>query len=567
MFNLNDLLNRARGRPNIASKESQERLRARLSKIKVKQIEEQVVRRARQAGVPYIDLTDFPISPEALRLVSLEQAKQYNLICFYRAGTKAKLASTRLADEALLEFQKQIEKDNELKTELYLFSQNSFDLACRRYATLPKISEIEKGLKITAEKFEDFKNRIKTFKDLNKEIQKTSVTDLVTLITASAVQSRSSDIHIEAEEKDVKIRFRIDGVLVDAAEIDKKYWPQVISRVKLLSGLKINVVNRPQDGRFSIGLPEEKIDVRVSCLPTAYGESVVMRLLRSSMAKLNLENLGLRAEVYRLLKRQIERPNGMVITTGPTGSGKTTTLYAILNQLNNPETKIITLEDPIEYHLKGINQSQVDKSKDYTFAKGLRSILRQDPDVVMVGEIRDLETTEIALQAALTGHLVISTLHTNDAAGSLPRLLSLGAKPYLLAPAINAVIGQRLVRQVCQHCKKQIILKDEVLQRVKKIFSEIPPKSGLKADLENVKFYQGQGCNECQSLGYRSRIGIYEVFTIDPDIEKAVLSGELSEYKIRELTRNQGMITMVQDGLLKAAEGITSVEEVFRVIE
>jgi type II secretory ATPase GspE/PulE/Tfp pilus assembly ATPase PilB-like protein len=255
----------------------------------------------------------------------------------------------------------------------------------------------------------------------------------------------------------------------------------------------------------------------------------------------------------------------MIITTGPTGSGKTTTLYAILNKLNNSETKIITLEDPIEYHLKGINQSQVDHSKDYTFANGLRSILRQDPDVVMVGEIRDVETADIAIQAALTGHLVISTLHTNDAAGALPRLLSMGVKPYLLAPAINAIIGQRLIRKICQECKKEVVLTPETVDRVKKVLEQIPQSAGIKIDLNNLKFFQGQGCPKCQGMGYRGRVGIYEVFNLDADIEKALLGSDMSEYKMRELTAKQGMITMAQDGILKALDGLTTVDEVFRV--
>lgn len=567
MLNISDLLKKKTTRPKIASEEEQEELKQKLTEIKTKDVEEETERRARQSGVLYINLADFPIAPEALGLVSLKDAQHYKVVCFYRTEEQAKLGFTKVDDQALLEFQKQFEQEYNLKTRLYLISKQSFDLAIERYALLPKISEIRKGIKIQAEKFEEFKNKIKTFKDLNQEIQKTSISQLVSLVMASSVQSRASDVHIEAGQTDVKVRFRIDGVLIDAAEVDKKYWPQIISRIKLLSGLKLNVVDRPQDGRFSINLADNNIDVRVSTLPTAYGESIVMRLLRSSVTSLTFEQLGFRHEVLKLLAREIQRPNGMIITTGPTSSGKTTTLYAILNKLNDPEIKIITLEDPIEYQLKGINQSQVDKSKDYSFAKGLRSILRQDPDVVMVGEIRDLETAEISLQAALTGHMVVSTLHTNDAAGALPRFLSLGAKPYLLGPAINAVIGQRLLRRICKKCKKQITLDSDVLERVKKVLLKIPKASGVKVDFENLKFYKGKGCDECQGLGYKGRVGIYEVFIVDDSIEKAILEKDLSEYKIRELTQEQGMISMVQDGLLKALDGITSVEEVFRVIE
>jgi type II secretory ATPase GspE/PulE/Tfp pilus assembly ATPase PilB-like protein len=282
---------------------------------------------------------------------------------------------------------------------------------------------------------------------------------------------------------------------------------------------------------------------------------------------LAFEDLGLRGSTYQILKKEVERPNGMIITTGPTGSGKTTTLYAIINKLNNEETKIITLEDPIEYRVKGVNQSQVDQSRDYTFAKGLRSILRQDPDVVMVGEIRDAETANIAIQAALTGHMVVSTLHTNDAAGALPRFLSMGVKPFLLAPALNAIIGQRLVRKICEKCKKEVQLDSERIEKIKTLLRDIPSSAEVKIDFNNLKFYQGEGCPACQGLGYYGRIGIYEVLKVNAEVEKAILGGDLSEYKARELSQGQGMITMVQDGLLKALDGITSVEEVFRVAE
>ncbi len=570
MLNINDLLKQSRKisdvKPSISSKEEEEKLRKKLIDIELKNKEEKIAVQARQSGLPYISLVDFPISPEALSLISQEESLRYKLVCFYRTEQMAKLASTRTESSELAEYRERLEGAYGFKTELYLISEHSFDFVFQRYATLPKISKPTKGIEISSDDIECFKNKIKTFKDLNREIQNVKITDLVSLIIASSVQSRASDIHLETEEEGIKVRFRIDGVLIDVAEINKKLWSQIISRIKLLSGLKMNLVDRPQDGRFTIFMEKEKTDVRVSCLPTAYGESVVMRLLRSSVADLSFEELGFRKEISEHLKQQIERPNGMVVTTGPTGSGKTTTLYAILNKLNNSETKIITLEDPVEYHLKGINQSQVDKSKDYTFAKGLRSILRQDPDVVMVGEIRDLETAEIAIQAALTGHLVISTLHTNDAAGAIPRLLSMGVKPYLLAPAINAIIGQRLVRKICPVCKKEITLQTEKLERVKRILAEIP--ENLRTEINNdLKFYQGEGCDTCQGLGYKGRIGIYEVLIIGPDIEKTILENDLSEYKMRELAQNQGMISMVQDGVLKALEGMTTIEEVFRVAE
>ncbi|MFA5051194.1 MAG: GspE/PulE family protein [Patescibacteria group bacterium] len=576
MFNLDDLLSQQTSskKPQVADENEEEKLKDKLSEIRIKEKEEEASQQAYQSGVSYINLTGFPISPEAISLISPQDAMNYKVICFYRTERDAKIASYQAENENLAKFREKIEGAFDLKTELFLVSENSFNLAYKLYSALPKITPSIKGVKITAEDIENFKSRIKTVKDLNHEIQKVNISELVSLVVASAISSRASDIHIEAEEQDVKIRFRIDGVLIDAAEIEKKLWEKIISRIKLLSSLKINITDQPQDGRFTIDLVKDKVDVRVSCLPTAYGESVVMRLLRSSVAELSFENLGLRSSAFELLKKEVERPNGMIVTTGPTGSGKTTTLYAVLNKLNNPGTKIITLEDPVEYHLKGINQSQIDITKGYTFAKGLRSILRQDPDVVMVGEIRDLETAEIAIQAALTGHLVISTLHTNDAAGAIPRFFALGVKPYLLTPAINAIIGQRLVRKICQKCKEEIILEPAVLERVKKILSEMPQEEKKKINFPDdinqpwtPKFYQSKGCPECQGLGYFGRLGIYEIFTMNPAIEESISKGEISEYKIKELAQKQGMVTMVQDGLLKALDGITSVEEVFRVIE
>ncbi|MFH1661980.1 MAG: GspE/PulE family protein, partial [Candidatus Falkowbacteria bacterium] len=335
--------------------------------------------------------------------------------------------------------------------------------------------------------------------------------------------------------------------------------------LKMLSGVKINITNKPQDGRISIFLKEERIDIRASFLPTAHGESVVMRLLKSSSVGLAFEDLGIRGESFERLKKEVDRPNGMIITTGPTGSGKTTTLYAILKKLNSPETKIITIEDPIEYQLSGVNQSQV--SKNYTFAQGLRSIVRQDPDVVMVGEIRDLETAEIAIQAALTGHLVLSTIHTNDAAGTVPRFLSMGAKPFLLAPALNAMIGQRLVRRICEKCKKEVKIEDEKIERIKGIINSMPEEYKNKIDINNLKFYKGEGCEACQSIGYKGRVGIYEIMTMNKEIEQSILSGKVSEYDMREISAKTGMVTMVQDGILKAIDGITTVEEIFRVAE
>ncbi|OHA55629.1 MAG: hypothetical protein A2226_00975 [Candidatus Veblenbacteria bacterium RIFOXYA2_FULL_43_9] len=437
----------------------------------------------------------------------------------------------------------------------------------KAYAGLAKTRTIVTGVTITEKDIKKYSGTIKDFARVNEMLQKATLTELVTILIAGALELRASDIHVEAEEASITVRYRVDGTLYVTAQIRQQLWPQIISRLKLLAKLKLNITAQPQDGRFTIHLENDTVDVRVSTIPTAYGESVVMRLLRSSSTGLDFDDLGLTGKAYDDLKREVERPNGMIMATGPTGSGKTTTLYAILNKLNQPESKIITLEDPIEYKLKGVNQSQVEHARGYDFAKGLKAILRQDPDVVMVGEIRDFETADIAINAALTGHLVLSTIHTNSAAGAIPRFLSMGAKPFLLAPAVNSIIGQRLVRRICENCKEEHKLESDVLERAKKTLSSISPKSEVKVDLGKLKFFHGKGCAKCSQLGYRGRIGIYEIMTMSPKIEKIIFANKASEVELQEIAVANGMVTMVQDGLLKALQGITTVEEVFRVAE
>ncbi len=536
-----------------------------LEEIKIKEKEEVTRREAEGTKISYANLVGFPISPEAIALIPEEQAKELKVVCFLYTGPEIRLGTTDATNEKVKELLYQLEERHKTHGVIYKISENSFKTALNFYRTLPKIRKVSKGVEITSDELEKYQKEIQNVADLQKTISKVSITDVVTLSLAAALRMGSSDVHIEAEEKGIVVRYRIDGVLQEVAVIPKEEWKQIVSRLKLVAGLKINITNKPQDGRFTIFLKEEKIEVRVSTLPTAFGESVVMRLLRPETISFDFERLGLRPLAYEKLKKEISKPNGMIMTTGPTGSGKTTTLYAVLRQLNTPGVKIITLEDPIEYKLEGINQSQIDSSREYTFARGLRSILRQDPDIVMVGEIRDLETAEISIQAALTGHLMLSTIHTNDAAGAIPRFISMGVKPFLLAPALRAIVGQRLVRRVCESCKKEAELDQEKLERIKKLLTEIPEASGEKIDLENLKFYKGNGCDECNNSGYRGRIGIYEVLLVNKEVEKAILEGKTSEYDMRQIAENQGMITMVQDGLLKAIDGQTTIDEVFRV--
>jgi len=549
-----------------AGKETvQAKFKDKQQEVKIKEIERATKKKADNAGIPYINLVGFPISPEALALITEEEARGLSVVCFYYDGKQLRLAATRPDNPQVLSLAKELAAKYFCQEEVYLTSEYSLNYALNIYKSIPRPRLMEKGVKITEADLNKYSESFASFKDLQEQIGQIPVTEVVTMMMAAAVKTNSSDIHIEAEEKEIKVRFRIDGVLYDVASLDKSVWQKIISRMKLLAGVKINIIDKPQDGRLSIYLTNDRIDIRVSFLPTNFGESVVMRLLRSSAVGLEFDDLGIRDRAFQQLKREIERPNGMIITTGPTGSGKTTTLYAILKKLNQPEIKIITIEDPIEYQLKGVNQSQT--TEKYTFAQGLRSIVRQDPDIIMVGEIRDLETAEMAIQAALTGHLVLSTTHTNDAAGTVPRFLSIGAKPFLLAPALNAMIGQRLVRRLCEKCKKEIAPDDDTLVKIRELLEKLPEEEKNKINLNKMKFYQSSGCQACQGIGYKGRIGIYEVLTMNAELEKIILGGKVSEYDMRANGSKNGMITMVQDGLLKALDGITSAEEVFRVAE
>ena len=568
--NLSDLLDENKTAPQVAEKKVSEKFTEKIKDIRVKELEVDTQKKAKKIGFPYINLFAFPINSDSLNSLAKETSEQEKVICFYKSDQEVKLGSPNPQNPKLQELLKVLKTETiSGKGEIYLISEESFANAFKLFEKFPPSREFIYGIKITGKELETLQREIKNFGVLNARLnEEKSMTNLLKMILAGALQSDASDIHIETEEKKIILRYRIDGVLHIAATLPKKIWERLDARIKNISGLKINITDRPQDGRITVYLQEEdKLDIRVSALPTAYGESIVMRLLKSKVTSLQFEDLGLRGKAYTDLKREIDRPTGMIVTTGPTGSGKTTTLYAILNKLNNPETKIITLEDPVEYKLAGIAQSQIDHSKGYSFADGLRSILRQDPDIIMVGELRDLETAEVAVQSALTGHKVISTLHTNDAAGAIPRFLSMGVKPYLLAPALNAVIGQRLLRKIHDKCKIEEKLEPTVLERVKEVLSKLPNNSGYKVDLENLKFYRGQGCDECNHIGLKGRIGIYEIFTLTPEIEKEILSGQTSEYKIAQIAHDNGMITMAQDGILKALDAITTVGEVFRVAE
>jgi type IV pilus assembly protein PilB len=542
-----------------------EKFEEKMQDVRLKEKETLAETQAKEQGLPYVNLKGFPISPEALRLIEQKRAQAAKVVCFLFTGPEIRVASTHPDKQAVQDLLHELQERHKANGGVYKISEESLRVALKAYDTLPKIKKIVKGVKVTDEELEQFKSQLKQYADVQKVMDSANVTDIMTIIMAAGLQFETSDVHVEAEQNKITVRFRVDGVLQDVATLPHDFWKKIVARIKLISGLKINVTNRPQDGRFTIFLKEGDTDVRVSTIPTTWGESVVMRLLRPGSINVEFGQLGYRPLAEEKLRKEIEKPHGMIITTGPTGSGKTTTLYAILRKLNTPDVKIITLEDPIEYKLEGINQSQIDQSKKYTFAGGLRSILRQDPDIVMVGEIRDLETAEVAINAALTGHLMLSTLHTNDAAGAIPRFISMGVKPFLLAPALNAIIGQRLTRRICAECKEETALEAEELAFIKKVVAEIPETSGEKVAPETEwKFYKGKGCETCNNSGYKGRVGIYEILTMSEEI-KAALSEKISEYEVRVLAKQQGMTTMQQDGILKVLDGLTTISEIQRV--
>lgn len=385
-----------------------------------------------------------------------------------------------------------------------------------------------------------------------------SIVKVVTFMIEEAHIMRASDIHIDPQNGAIRVRYRIDGVLNDLYRLPTRLLPEIISRIKILSGLRTDEHQSPQDGRFRVVAGGMPLDIRVSVTPTYYGENSVLRLLSDKAETFTLESLGFSGENAQKVKNAVRKPYGMILSTGPTGSGKTTTLYTLLKTINTSDVSIITIEDPVEYAVDGLQQTQVNSRTGLTFANGLRSILRQDPNIIMVGEIRDPETSGIAVNAALTGHLVLSTLHTNDAATTLPRLLDMGTEGYLIASTINAVIAQRLVRKICLNCKSERKITEAELKSLKNV---------VKSDiLENASnFYFGKGCEKCGNTGYHGRVGIYEVLIPDDVIREAVLSRETSG-KLKEIAAVRGMKTIIEDGFLKAASGITTVEEILRTV-
>lgn len=513
--------------------------------------------KAKLLNIPFVTLDTVSFSPEALGLVPRAVAERFSLIPF-SFDPKTQTLSVAMGNPVDLEAVSFVREKTGLNIKTFAASKVEVDRAVNQQYRQELVGEVGEALKETEQQ-----GKIKTVdtNQIAQIIKEAPIAKIVSTILEYAVTSRASDIHIEPQEDRVRIRYRIDGILYDRLSLPKSVQEAVISRIKILSEMKIDEHRTPQDGRFNFKIEDKEVDLRISVLPTVYGEKIVMRLLRKSGGVPSLEDLGLNGSSLRNLETAMLRPHGIIIVVGPTGSGKTTTLYSVLNKLNTTRVNISTLEDPVEYQMPGINQVQVNPAVKLTFAEGLRSFLRQDPNIILVGEIRDSETTELAIQAALTGHLVFSTLHTSNAAGALPRLLDLGAETFLLASTMNAILGQRIVRQICPHCKTDYTPPPQIVEEMKAVLGKYFPK-----ETKTVKFYKGKGCDNCGGSGYIGRIGIFETLPISEKVASLVLqhadSGTIEKEAITE-----GMITMKQDGYLKVLQGITTVEEVLRVAQ
>jgi type IV pilus assembly protein PilB len=523
-------------------------------------------RLAEKLGLSYVDLAKIPVSLDAVRLLPEAEAKDAKVAAIEVKSERVALA----AINPELPATKKVVEDLEAKkyeVKVVVVSPSSMEAAWHFYQFIkPESGTITGKVSVTQERLSALKGKLITIDAVNKEIaglqlENISPVELIEIILAGSMGLRASDIHTEAGEKKAKLRFRIDGLLHDVFnDIPLATYRTFVSRIKLLAGMKLNIHDAAQDGRFTIGLGDKDIEMRVSVIPAEFGETIVMRILDPSATMVTLMELGLRADNLALVKKKIAQPNGLILNTGPTGSGKTTTLYAFLRTMNDPTMKIITLEDPIEYRIEGIEQTQINNEAGYTFAKGLRAIVRQDPDVILVGEVRDLETADIALEAALTGHLVLSTLHTNDAVGAVPRLINLGVKAVSIGPALSLAIAQRLVRVLCPECKKVADVDAATTEKITKFLATLPAKVAKKP-YEGYKVYAPVGCEKCNSIGYKGRVGVFEFLEGGGDLEKTILK-EASEVALREVASRQEMVTMQQDGILKVLEGKTTFEEV-----
>ncbi len=528
-------------------------------------------------GLPYVDLYKVPIDNEALRSVREEDARALHIAPFKLAG-KNIFVALRSPNDALISKLKEDLERKDLVPTFYMTSEGSIEKVWERYKEL-SMAENSKigGLDISSEILRETAKNIHQMQDITALIKKSmeekkahKISRLLEIILAGAIAINASDIHIEPEKDRGRLRLRLDGVLQDVDFFGIDTYNLLNSRIKLLSGMKL-LSNKAQDGRFSITEGKDEISIRTSLIPGSYGESIVMRILDPKSIQIGLDTIGIEPHLFEVIEEQILKPNGLILVTGPTGSGKTTTLYAFLRKIYNPEINIITIEDPVEYRLAGITQTQANSSDEYGFLEGLRAALRQDPDVIMVGEIRDGETAQIAIQSALTGHLVFSTLHTNNAAGVIPRLIDLGINPKIMVSALSLSIAQRLVRKLCTYCKKEKEINDRELSTIKNIIQSMKDenKDLVKYGIDEnraIKLFSPSGCDKCNMTGYKGRTGIFEAIKTDESIEK-IISENPSEREIKKIAKTQGLLSMRQDGVVKILNGLTSFEEVQSVVD
>lgn len=514
-----------------------------------KEEEESALAKAKSLEMPYVDLLGFPLEESVLEIIPPEYVKNYNLIAYKKEGKEVSLATTNPEDPNLKNAIRELTQATGYHFQLALASGNSIRYGKQIYE-LKISSQISPPLVPSEFKLEKFS----TFLEVKEKIKNLPITEIVETILGGAISLGASDVHVKPEEGKLRIRYRIDGLLQDVIFLPKEAINPVISRIKFLAKMKLDISKKPQDGKISLIFEGRKIDIRVASIPTLYGEQLSLRILDKEGRFFSLETLGFQAEDYKILESYINRPEGMILVCGPTGSGKTTTLYAILEKLNKPSLNILTLEDPIEYTLEGISQTQVDEEASYDFKSGLRSILRTDPDVLMIGEIRDNKTAEIAIHSALTGHIVLSTFHTNNAPTAILRLSDLGIKPILLVSALKLIISQRLVRKICEDCKEEYLPTTEEVKEIQKYFPQF-----TKED----KLFLGRGCNLCNYTGYKGRTGIFEILKITPKIKEAFME-KTSLEEIKKIAEKEGFLYLIKDGLKKVLGGITTLEEVMR---
>lgn len=548
---------------SIQNTRGEEKTQDVLDKMRTQSIEEETAKKAEMHGIRYLDLSVFPVDTDVMFLLPKEEAVRFGAVLFQKDKPKLRIALTHPENTEAREFLTTFATEKGLEADFFMVSQPSIEKAWAEYEKKPLIESLDfMHVSLSGNDLEKFEKDFGDLIQLHKDASDIPTSRILEIILAGAYKLRASDIHFEPFKDSVRLRYRIDGVLQEIGSLNVAIYQLAVSRIKMMGKMKINIRNQAQDGHFSVDLGEHHIDIRTNIIPGSNGESINMRLLTGEEAFVPVEELGLRGSAYDSVKRQTEKPNGMILNTGPTGSGKTTTLYSLLNSVNDVSLKIITIEDPVEYMLHGVIQTEVSKNKDYTFAQGLRAIMRQDPDIILVGEIRDEETAEIAIDASLTGHLVFSTLHTNSAAASIARLNELGVKAEAIATGVSIFIAQRLVRILCPHCKASYAPAKKTVDAIKKILAYVSPKAGVTIPEDIPLLYKPVGCPECSLNGYRGRKGIFEVIPMNERMAALIIE-RAQEAEIRKTAIEDGMLTMAQDGILKVIDGITTMDEVW----